>query len=59
MGHLEHYLFRVAVMNSNESEQLTPIIEGGEAIVQELSEYLHSLEIQNSVTLAEDCKPGS
>jgi len=48
-------------MNTNPTDPIpmTPLLEGAEEPIQEASQYLESLGIHNSITLAEDCKPGS
>ena len=45
--------------NLGESMQMTPIMESGKEEVDSASRYLKARGIDNRVTLAEDCKPGT
>ncbi len=46
-------------MTSSKENQLTPIQEGAEEAILSASKYLESQGIGSTVTLAEDCRPGT
>ena len=46
-------------MNTSESTDMTPIVEGGSEVIQSISRYLDTVGIANQITVAEDCQPGA
>ena len=43
----------------SETPQMVPVLEGAQKVISAASRYLDDLGIENSVSLAEDCQPGS
>jgi hypothetical protein len=46
------------VMDTDDSLQMTPLLEGGEEAIQRYSKRLEAVGIPHSVEMAEDCRPG-
>ncbi len=46
-------------MDAENTVELKPILEGKEGAIEDVSQYFTSLGIKNSVSLVEDCQPGT
>ena len=46
-------------MNTDETTEWTGILEGAERPITSASQHLEQVGVENTVTLAEDCKPGA
>ena len=44
-------------MNTETHPTMTPILEGGEAFIEKISQYLKTENISNTIDFAEDCQP--
>ena len=45
-------------MDAHHATDMTPLLEGGETQIEEISRHLDAHGIEHSVSMAKDCSPG-